>query len=180
MLTLLMGFCAFALVYTAAASIATTSHSFDTSNSYGAPKDTFAPSENVYITGSGFQACVTYDIYVVAHQTQWVDGEAIPSRVADTVQQVSTDASGNIPPTIVWTHNLVPGKYDILIDVNCNHVYDKNVDCLVSNDININAGFFVIPEYILGAILGLAGFFAAYGVFRFSKTRDTRNLTKKK
>jgi hypothetical protein len=180
MLTLLIGFCAFALVHTATSLPAATSiHcSFETSNSYGAQKDTFAPSEDVYITGSGFQPG-TLDIYVVPHRETWKDGDTIPSRITGTATKVTTDASGNIPPTPVWAHDLIPGKYDILIDVNSNGRYDKNADCLVSNDVNINAGFFVVPEYVLGAILGLAAFFAAYGVFRLSKPHGAKNLTKK-
>jgi hypothetical protein len=82
---------------------------------------------------------------------------------------VSSDACGNIPPTIVWRHDLTPGKYDIIVDVNGNCLYDKDIDCLDANDCQVNAGFFVIPEYLLGTILGLAGFLAAYGVFRLSK-----------
>jgi hypothetical protein len=178
MLTLLIGFCAFALVHTATSSTATSIHRFDTTNGYGAQKDTFAPSEDVYITGSGFQPG-TLDVYFVPHRETWNDGDTIPPRVTGTATTVTTDAFGNIPPTIVWRHDLIPGKYDIIIDVNDNGRYDKGIDCLVSNDVNINAGFFVVPEYVLGAILGLAGFFAAYGVFRLSKSRGTKNLTKK-
>lgn len=162
-----------------ATSTVATSHCVQTCNNYGAPINTFSPSEDVYVNGNGFQACATLNIYVVPHQATWNNGETIPSRIAGTAITMTTDASGNIPPTIVWTHNLVPGKYDIVIDTNCNGKYDQNTDYVDANSVDVNAGFFVIPEYVLGAIVGLAGFFAAYGVFRLSKTRDTKNLTKK-
>jgi hypothetical protein len=171
LLALLIGLCAFGMVGTAMSSgqIATCNTCGSTDN-YGAKKDTFSPSEDVYVTGTGFPSCKTFNIYVVSHKDNWNDGDPIPSRIAGTATTVSSDNSGNILPTIVWPHNLTPGKYDIIIDVNGNCVYDKNVDCLDANDCQVNAGFFVIPEYLL-SILGVAGFFAAYGVFRFSKRK---------
>ena len=181
LLTLAIGLCVFALVHTATSTTATvtTCQCAQTCNNYGAPTSTFSPSEDVYISGNGFQNCTTYNLYVVCHQTTWTNGETIPSRIAGTATTVATDASGNIPPTVVWPANLVPGSYDIVIATNCNGKYDQSVDYLITSGVNVNAGFFVIPEYVLGAILGLAAFFAAYGVFRLSKTRPTKNPTKK-
>ena len=168
--TLLVGLCAFALVRTATSSNLTTCHSCETSDcygaDYGAKKDTFCPDEDIYVTGTGFEPCSIFDIYVVNDQDPWCDGDAIPQRIAGTATTVSSDASGNILTTIVWPHDLTPGKYDIIIDLNGNGKYDEDVDCLDNNDIQVTAGFFVIPEYLLGTILGVAGFFAALGLFR--------------
>jgi hypothetical protein len=166
---LVIGLCAFALVRTATSPEVTTSHECESCDSYGAKKDTFSPSEDVYVNGSGFEPSGTFDIYIVNDKTTWNDGDPIPPRIAGTEATVSSEADGRILPTIVWHHDLTPGKYDIVIDVNRNGIYNKNDDCLDDNDIQVTAGFLIIPEYVLGAILGLAGCFAAYGVFRFSK-----------
>jgi hypothetical protein len=84
---------------------------------------------------------------------------------------VSSDSEGNIPPTPVWSDPLTPGKYDIVVDVNGNGVYDEGIDALDDNDIEVTAGFFVIPEYGIGTILGLVGCFAALAVSRISKRK---------
>jgi hypothetical protein len=84
---------------------------------------------------------------------------------------VSSDSSGNIPPTAVWSGPLTLGKYDVVVDVNGNGVYDEVVDALDDNDVEVTAGFFVIPEFLFGTILGLLGCFAAFGVFRVSKRK---------
>jgi hypothetical protein len=166
---MVIGLCAFALVRTVASWEISVVHS---SNEYGAGKNVFSPNENVYVKGSGFEHDTTYCLYIVPHQATWNDGETIPSRIPGTSTTVSSDASGNIPPTIIWNQPLTPGKYDILIDVNCNGKYDKNTDILLDNGVQVTAGFFVIPEYIIGTILGLAGCFAAYGAFRLFKSKD--------
>ena len=156
----------------------TTSQWVQTCNNSGAPVSSFSTSEDVYVTGNGFQACATLDIYIVCHQAKWTNGETIPSRIAGTATTVTTEASGNIPPTVVWTHNLAPGSYDIVIATNGNGKYDQGVDYLIANGVNVNAGFFVIPEYVLGAILGLAAFLVAYRVFRL-RTRTPHVVVKK-
>lgn len=128
----------------------------------------------MYVNGSGYApstvAVFTYPIYVVEDDT-WSDNKPIPARVPGTVTTVSSDALGNIPPTPVWTAPLTPGKYDIIVDVNKNGFYDEGIDALDDNDIEVTAGFFVIPEYLIGTILGLVGCFAALAVFRISKRK---------
>jgi len=59
-------------------------------------------------------------------------------------------------------------KHDILVGVNNNQKYDANIDALDDNDTQ-GAGFLVVPEYLMGAILGLAGCFAELGVFQVSQ-----------
>jgi hypothetical protein len=169
---ILTGLFAFALVRTATSSIFETCH-VESSDSYGAEKNTFYPGENVYVKGSGFMDSATLDIYVVKHTT-WTDGDTIPPRVAGTATTVTSNSSGKIL-AIVWHAPLTPGKYDIVIDVNGNGKYDKNIDCLDSNDCEVTAGFFVVPEYVLGTILGLAGCIAAFGAFRMLRPKEKAN-----
>ena len=136
----------------------------------GAQKDVFNSDETVYVTGTGYAPNQTYNIYVV-NDTAWVDGMTIPARIQGTVTSVSSDSSGNINLTAVWNKPLTPGKYDILVDVNGNGKYDADVDALYNNKIVTTAGFSLIPEYLFGTILGLAGCFAALGAFRMYKRK---------
>ena len=176
--TLLAGLCAFALVRTAASSELKSCHSFESGDPYGAQKDTFNPGEDVYVYGDGFTFSTTLDIHIVNDKATWQDGDTIPSRVAGTATTVSSDTSGKIPLTLVWLHGLTPGKYDIVVDVDGDGIYDKDTDCLDDNDVNVTAGFLVIPEYVMGIIMGLAGFFAAFGAFRMFKSRGKANLSR--
>jgi uncharacterized repeat protein (TIGR01451 family) len=110
----------------------------------GNPENTFQISDPVYAVGSGYPAAsTTYDLYVV-DDTTWSDGMAIPSRVTGTETSVTTDASKNIPDgTLIWS-SAAAGRYDIVVDVNGNGVYDAGTDAL---DANIDVGFEAIPEF---------------------------------
>jgi hypothetical protein len=136
----------------------------------GAQKDVFNSDETVYVSGTGYATSQTYNIYVV-NDTAWVDGMTIPARIQGTVTSVSSDSSGNINLTVVWNKSLTPGKYDIMVDVNGNGKYDADVDALYNNKIVTTAGFSLMPEYLFGTILGLAGCFAALGAFRMYKRK---------
>jgi hypothetical protein len=139
-------------------------------NSKGVRDDRFNLDETIYVSGSGYSSSTTYKLYVVDDVT-WEDGMPIPARVPSTATELSSDSSGDIRPTAVWADPLTLGKYDIVVDVNGNGVYDQGTDALDDKDITVTAGFFVIPEIWLGTILALAGCFAAFGVFRLLKRR---------
>ena len=109
---------------------------------------------------------ITLDLYIV-EDTTWSDGMDIPDRVSGTETSVTTDANGNIPAgAVAWNGPLTPGKYDIIIDVNSNGKYDEGIDALDDEDIEVTAGFFVIPEYPLGTVVGLAMCLAALAVYQ--------------
>ena len=135
--------------------------SIESCDSNGAKKDTFGPSDDVYVNGSGYLPSTTYDIYVVEDVATWTDGIAIPPRVPGTATSVSSDASGNIPPTLVWTGPLVPGKYDIVVDVDGDGIYNADTDALDDSDIEVTAGFFIVPEVALGTIMALVAMIIA-------------------
>lgn len=167
-----MSFCGFALIRTGfSQSSVACAHFVDIVDPYGADKAVFSTSEDVYVNGSGYLPFTTYGIYVVNHKAAWSDGDLL-TRVAGTESTASSDGAGNILPTIVWHAPLTPGKYDIVIDVDGNGKYDAGTDALDANDVQVAAGFFAVPEFLLGAIMGLAGLFAALGVYRFSKRRS--------
>jgi len=136
----------------------------ESSDSAGTKKDTFDIPEDVYVIGNGYSASATYDIYVVEDVVTWTDGMAIPSRVSGTATTVSSDGSGNIPATLVWSGPLVPGKYDIVVDVNGNGIYDAVIDALDDSDVQVTAGFHVIPE-VLGTIVASTAMIIAFAAY---------------
>jgi hypothetical protein len=145
--------------------------SIESSDSTGAKKDTFALIDDVYTTGDGYQASTTYDVYLVK-DVMWIDGMAIPPPVPGTTSTLTADASGNIPPTLLWSNPLVPGKYDIVVDVDGDGLYYAESDALDDNDIEVTAGFFVIPELPLGTVLAsLSMFVALIGYVSFKRHR---------
>lgn len=123
----------------------------------GTQKDTFDLGETVYVNGSGYLPSTTYDLYLV-EDLDWTDLMPIPERVPDTAINVSSDSSGKIPSTDVWTDPQATGKYDIIVDVNSNGIYDAEVDALDNNDVAVTAGL-VIPEF--PSLLALSLFMVA-------------------
>ncbi|NVM57463.1 MAG: hypothetical protein HWN51_05025 [Desulfobacterales bacterium] len=134
-------------------------------DSTGVTKDTFDIADTVYVKGAGYSPSTTYDVYLVEDVT-WVDGMAIPPPVAGTIASISSDATGNVPATLLWSDPLVPGRYDIVVDVDGDGLYYAESDALDDNDIEVTAGFFVIPEYPLGTVLGLVTCFAALAAYK--------------
>jgi hypothetical protein len=120
-------------------------------NSSGTTKDNFAIDNQVYASGSHYQPSTTYDIYVVEDVT-WVNSMTIPQRVPNTATKITSDGSGNIQATILWGNPLIAGKYDIVIDVDGDGLFSAGVDALDDSDIEVTAGFSVIPEMSLGTI----------------------------
>lgn len=118
----------------------------------GEEKNTFNLTEVVYVTGTGYLPSTTYNIYIVNDVASWSDGMTIPTQVPGTATTISSDSSGNIPPTAVWSSDLALGEYDIVVDLNNNTVYDEGVDALDNNDI-VTAAIIVIPEFPTTVIL---------------------------
>jgi hypothetical protein len=145
----------------------------ESSDSAGNRKDTFNIDETVYVNGTGYAPFRTYALHVVEDVTTWTDGMAIPSRVPGTLTAVTSSSFGTIAARTGWNPPLILGGFDIVIDVDNNGVFNERVDALDDSDIEITAGFFVIPEYAMGTIMALTTFFAALALFHRS-----RNTTK--
>jgi hypothetical protein len=111
----------------------------------GGRKDSFNSDETLYVNGNGFLPSTSYDLYIVV-DTRWIDGFTFPKRIPGTAETVSSDFSGIISPTAVWSPPLTTGKYDIVIDVNRNGHYEEGIDALDDKDIEVTAGFY-IPEF---------------------------------
>jgi hypothetical protein len=139
-------------------------------DSTGAEKDTFVLGDKVYATGTGYEASTDYDVYLV-EDTMWVDGMEIPPPVPGTATTISSDASGNVSATLLWNNPLVAGEYDIVVDIDGDGLYYAEDDALDDNEIEVTAGFFVIPEVAIGPVVAVAAMFAALGLFAHRKNR---------
>jgi hypothetical protein len=103
-------------------------------NPNGVKKDYFVVGNELYVVGTGYLSCTTYDVYLVEDVT-WVDGLAIPPRVPGTTTTVTSDSNGDIPPTLLWDDPLKQGKYDIIVDIDGDGLYHAEIDALDDHDI---------------------------------------------
>jgi len=140
----------------------------------GNKKDFFELTDIVCVNGINFSPSTTYDFYIV-EDVAWVDGMVIPSRVSGTATTILSDELGNIPVTAVWNEGLLFGKYDIIVDVNGNGIYDEGIDVLDDNDIEVTAGF-VIPE--LTSLLSAALFLMATSLVAIAYRKKKPFLSK--
>jgi hypothetical protein len=125
---------------------ATIQPTIESCDAAGTIKDSFDVADTLYAKGNGYSPFATYNVYIV-NDMNWVDGMNIPNRIPGTVLSMTLDASGNIPPITFWFPPLALGKYDIIVDVNNNSKYDVGIDALDDNDIQVTAGFQVVPEF---------------------------------
>lgn len=136
-------------------------------DSLGNKDDEFHIGDDVYVVGGAYPPSTPYPLYIV-EDVSWTDGMTIPSNVA--YKNIFADSLGNVGPEAVWINPLPVGEYDIIVDVNANGVYDASVDALDDFDVE-EAGFFVIPEFWFGTILGTAACFSALAVFLLYKRK---------
>jgi len=87
-------------------------------DSAGNSKATFNLTDNIYVRGQSFTADTNVTIYLIP------DGaDASPSNaVANAL--TTTNSTGYLPVTLVWSQPLTLGEYDIWVDVNQNGVFD--------------------------------------------------------
>jgi len=107
----------------------------------GTGRDVFNVSDSVYAKGMGYIPSSSCNLYIVSDRN-WTDGMAI----SGSAMNVDTDETGNILPADLLNPPLSLGKYDIVVDVNGNGVYDEGIDPL---DVNVEVTEIVIPEYQL-------------------------------
>ncbi len=143
---------------------------FDSPSSW-VTTDTFNPGDNVCVIGDGFSPYTTYDVQVV-NDVDWTDGMTIPSYVAKTA--VTTDEFGEIMDAVPVWNGATPGKYDIVVDVNDSGEYEANIDALDDSDIEVTAGFFVVPEVAIGSIMTIAAMFVALGLYAYKRKQTPK------
>jgi hypothetical protein len=124
----------------------------DSCNPSETPKDSFELEETIYVMGTDYAPSTSYPVYVVV-DTRWTDGIAFPSRVEDSATSITSNTGGDIEATPVWSSPLTLGKYDIVVDLNGNGVYDEGVDALDDSDVEVTAGVEVIPEFTVAMLI---------------------------
>jgi hypothetical protein len=132
-------------------------------NKTGTIKTVFGITESVYVIGWGFKSNETLTIYVVPNGAEYKSTNAIRSVTKNA------EPNGTLLPTDLGTFGV--GQYDIWVDRNGDGVRQTGELFEPVWLYLCNPGFFVVPEYWLGTILGLVGCFAALGMFRVSKKR---------
>jgi len=130
-------------------------------------KYSYIAGEPVYARGKTQNYSETLDIYLEYDVPVWVNGQVAPERVPGTATTVTTRADGTFGPITIWASAL-PGKYDIFLDTNNNGRYNPEKDSVWSNNIEVTAGFFVLPEYPLGALIAIVSCFAAFLIIKRS------------
>jgi hypothetical protein len=119
--------------------------SIESVDSDGIQTDVFNLSETMYVVGNGYSPLKNYVLHIVEDVNSWMDEMVIPSRVLGTVTTVSSNSLGNIMVIAGWDPTLNLGKFDIVVDVDNNGIYNMRVDALDDNDVDDTAGFTVIP-----------------------------------
>jgi len=126
-------------------------------DSEGVEKDVFLHSDDVYVviktTGTG---SMTVHIYLVENEA-WKEGTPM-SDFTGGVEEISLSGDGPTVhgPFLIWSHDLAPGEYDIVVDENNNGIGDPGEK--VDNS-DVIAGIFVIPE--LGTLMVMVASFGA-------------------
>ena len=133
----------------------------DSCDSTGNKKDLFNVNESLYIQGVSFPNSADLPIYIVPDQTRWVDGATIPTRILGPTSTIQTESDGSIKITKLWEFPS-EGRFDIIVDVNKDGVYNEGIDALDDYDMNSSAGASdgtsVIPEF--STAFAIISFFA--------------------
>jgi hypothetical protein len=126
----------------------------------GSERTQFDVSEHVFACGKGYSANEALTIYVVRSGGPYHKNWALCSVGA------KANGTGYLNPTDLGSFAV--GKYDIWVDRDGNGWLNYLTEPVYKFGSCVY-GFFVIPEFWLGTILGLVGCFGAFGVFRMSK-----------
>jgi uncharacterized protein YfaP (DUF2135 family) len=114
-------------------------------------KDIFEATENVYAVLNPRTQQFTHKWvhkYVVVHQDQWNDGDPLTDVTEGPEYDTPQYGCTNEGRVLIWPATLVPGKYDIVIDVNRDGIYTQGMDFLDNIDSYglPTAGFIVAGE----------------------------------
>jgi uncharacterized protein (DUF2141 family) len=103
---------------------------FQTCDSGGTEKTSFNSGNAVYFSAAGLGQSKTYPVYMVNDASAWAVRIPMPTRVSGSTATVSTDSSGNVAATSVYT-NAQAGNYAVIVDVDSDGQYDE-ADLLLS------------------------------------------------
>lgn len=95
-----------------------------TCNSTGVEKTSFYSNESVYVTSntSITTNATSVKFYIATHRT-WSAGANLTT-AANISIYVSTNSTGHVPITLLWSPTLIIGTYDVIADVNNNSTFD--------------------------------------------------------
>jgi hypothetical protein len=133
-------------------------------DSSGHQTEVYNVGDAMCLSGTGFAASTTYNVYVVYHGTL-VDGTAFPARVSGSVTTLTTDASGTFTAVPLWP-SAQASVTDMVVDVNGDGIYEASIDAVDGNHVT---GGFVAPEYPLYALLATTACFAAFATFKIAR-----------
>lgn len=138
----------------------------------GNVKTTFGSTEFVYAEGVGYAPFEQITLRVIPNEAPYSTAFSVCNTVA------TADGSGHLSPVKLCV--LVPGKYDVWADRNSNGVLELAPTDPIDGSIRPEpvaglgtcyVGLFVVPEYWLGTISGLAACLGAFGIFFLSKRK---------
>jgi hypothetical protein len=93
-------------------------------------KNVFSIDEDVYVRLYNCPTNQDVRVYVVYHQDDWANGAVLEDITGLGYKEVTTDVDGNYPDIFLWTitSSTFAGKYDIIVDVDNNGLYDWDFD----------------------------------------------------
>ena len=140
-------------------------------DSAGNSKFTFNLSGNVYVRGQDFPADTNVTIYLIP------DGADALLTNAVANASTTTNSTGGLPVTLVWSQPLTLGEYDIWVDVKQNGVFDAG-DVWNNQSIGIY-GLDVILEFpaLTSILLMLVVLTAAIAIYKRRILKKTNSLT---
>jgi PKD repeat protein len=95
------------------------------SDSFGNEKNTFAPTDAVYVAVPATGKTVTF--YIVADKNVWNGGDPLTD-ASDGAEQLTLNPGPGIQVVQVWASPQTSGSYDVVEDANNNGIYDAGVD----------------------------------------------------
>ena len=96
-----------------------------TSDSSGNKKNTFAPTDAVYVAVPATGKDVAF--YIVTDKDVWNDDDPLID-VSDGVEELTLNPGPGIQVVPVWVSSLTLGNYDVVEDTNKNGLYDAGAD----------------------------------------------------
>jgi hypothetical protein len=111
-----------------------------TTNAGGEAVSVYNDSGSVYVTGTMFPVSQPVNVYIVPDKG-WANGDA----VTGSFTTITTNASGQLPVTMIWANPPTVGNYDVFVDVNANGIFDYESDAVIGEG---SVGFSVIRECV--------------------------------
>jgi len=111
-----------------------------TTSSNGTEKTSFFTNETIYITANNItNVSQSVNIYLIIHNASLANQTVLQSSSPIGPVNFTTNSSGGIGVSAFWSPNLIPGTYDLIVDVNKNNLFDLG-NCGSGGDCNYSAG----------------------------------------